>query len=97
MSGREQASLQSVEEMVRLIAELHDLRRRVQRAEAIAPPGGMSPQERRAALLSIELTRSTPSKKSAGLIILPLGAGSSKLFIFLSLRSRPLKRYLDIF
>src|SRR5436190_21381995 len=47
MSGREQALLQSVEDMVRLIAELLDLRRRVRRAEAIAPPGGMSPQERR--------------------------------------------------
>ena len=39
MSGREQALLQSVEEMSRLIAELHDLRRRVQRTEAIAPVG----------------------------------------------------------
>lgn len=39
MSGREQALLQSVEEMTRLIAELHDLRRRIQRAEAIAPAG----------------------------------------------------------
>ena len=36
MSGREQALLQSVEEMTRLIAELHDLRRKVQRVEAIA-------------------------------------------------------------
>ena|SRR5205809_6322200 len=68
MSGREQASLQSVEEMVRLIAELHDLRRRVQRAEAIAPPGGMSPQERRAALLSIlpgGRWRRDPAERSA--------------------------------
>jgi hypothetical protein len=39
MSGREQALPQSVEEMNRLIAELHDLRRRVQRAEAIARAG----------------------------------------------------------
>ena len=54
MGGREQALLRSVEEINRLIAELHDLRRRVQRAEAIAPAGqhvaaGMSA----AALLSI--------------------------------------------
>jgi hypothetical protein len=39
MSGREQALFQSVEEITRLIAELHDLRMRVQRAEATALAG----------------------------------------------------------
>ena len=34
--SREQALLQSVEEITRLIAELNDLRMRVRRAEAIA-------------------------------------------------------------
>lgn len=40
MSGREQALLQCVEEMTRLIAELRDLRRQVRRVEAIAQARG---------------------------------------------------------